>query len=213
MKSSKKDILKKFKKYRISAIIRTNHIQIASDAMKAAVSGGFKIIEFTLNTPGSLELIRSFSLRHNDLLVGAGTVLTLKELKNSIDAGAQFIVSPICDPELIALANDMNVVCIPGTYTATEMEEAYRLGADFVKLFPAPANIEQYVKALLGPLPHLKIFPTAGVNLDNMLDILRAGASGLGFTDSLFKGEDLTNRNYNVIELRAKKIINRLSTL
>lgn len=213
MKSSKKDILKKFKKYRISAIIRTNDIQIALDAMKAAVSGGFKIIEFTLNTPGALELIRSFSSRHNDLIVGAGTVLTPKELKNSIDAGAQFIVSPICDPELIALANDMNVVCIPGTYTATEMEEAYRLGADFVKLFPAPANIEQYVKALLGPLPHLKIFPTAGVNLDNMLDILRAGASGLGFTDSLFKGEDLTNRNYNVIELRAKKIINRLSTL
>lgn len=213
MKSGKKDTLIKFKEYRISAIIRTNHIQIASNAMQAAISGGFKIIEFTLNTPGALELIRSFSLRHNDLIVGAGTVLTLKELKNSIDAGAQFIVSPVCDPELIALANDMDVVCIPGTYTATEMEEAYRLGADFVKLFPAPANIEQYVKALLGPLPHLKIFPTAGVNLNNMLDILRAGASGLGFTDSLFKAEDLMKRNYNVIELRAKKIIDRLSTI
>lgn len=213
MKSGKKDTLKKFKEYLISAIIRTNHIQIASNAMQAAISGGFKIIEFTLNTPGALELIRSFSLRHNDLIVGSGTVLTLKELKNSIDAGAQFIVSPICDPELIAIANDMDVICIPGTYTASEMEEAYRLGADFVKLFPAPANIEQYVKALLGPLPHLKIFPTAGVNLNNMLDILRAGASGLGFTDSLFKGEDLMKRNYNVIELRAKKIIDRLSTL
>lgn len=213
MKSGKKDTLTKFKEYQISAIIRTNHIQIASNAMQAAISGGFKIIEFTLNTPGALELIRSFSLRHNDLIVGAGTVLTLKELKNSIDAGAQFIVSPICDPELIAIANDMDVICIPGTYTASEMEEAYRLGADFVKLFPAPANIEQYVKALLGPLPHLKIFPTAGVNLNNMLDILRAGASGLGFTDSLFKAEDLMKRNYNVIELRAKKIIDRLSTL
>ena len=114
--------------HRCSAILSTPLPDAVAPAMQAAVDGGFKIVEFTLTTPGALEQIREFS-RKDDLIVGAGTVLTVEEAEQAVEAGARFIVSPICDPRVIGWAAENRIVSIPGTYTATEMMTAHPLRA------------------------------------------------------------------------------------
>ena len=199
-------------KTKISAIIRTDDHKVAEQAMQAAVDGGFRVVEFTLTTPGSLNLITQFR-ENDDLIVGAGTVMSPTIAQEAVEAGAQFLVSPVCNVHVIQEAEKLDVVSIPGTFTATEMETAHRAGADFVKLFPAPANVAEYIRFILAPLPYLKIFPTSGVNLDNMLDVLQAGAAGIGFVRPLFDPEMIRNKNYGGIRQRAEAIVERLASL
>ena len=197
---------------KISAIIRTDNQKVAEQAMQAAVAGGFRVVEFTLTTPGSLNLITQFR-ENDDLIVGAGTVMSPTIVQEAVEAGAQFLVSPVCSVDVIQEAEKLDVVSMPGTFTATEMESAHRAGADFVKLFPAPENVAEYIRFILAPLPHLKIFPTSGVNLDNMLDVLQAGAAGTGFVRPLFNPEMIRNKNYDGIRQRAEVIVERLASL
>jgi len=211
--SSRKEIRDGLLARKISAIVRTDDQSVAEQAMAAAVEGGFSVIEFTLNTPGALELITQFRSMDESLLVGAGTVMTPQAAKEAVNAGAQFVVSPVCDPAVIRKAGDMGVVSIPGTQTPTEMQHAHETGADFVKLFPAPPNVAEYIRYVLGPQPHLKIFPTSGVNLDNMLEVLEAGAAGVGFVGPLFDLQSMRNRNFDDIRERAEKIVALLADL
>jgi Entner-Doudoroff aldolase len=197
---------------KISAIIRTDNQKVAEQAMQAAVDGGFRVVEFTLTTPGSLNLITQFR-ENDDLIVGAGTVMSPTIVQEAVEAGAQFLVSPVCNVDVIQEAEKLDVVSIPGTFTATEMETAHRAGADFVKLFPAPENVAEYIRFILAPLPYLKIFPTSGVNLDNMLDVLQAGAAGTGFVRPLFDPEMIRNKNYDGIRQRAEAIVERLASV
>jgi len=197
---------------KISAIIRTDNQKVAEQAMQAAVDGGFRVVEFTLTTPGSLNLITQFR-ENDDLIVGAGTVMSPIIVQEAVEAGAQFLVSPVCNVDVIQEAKKLDVVSIPGTFTATEMETAHRAGADFVKLFPAPENVAEYIRFILAPLPYLKIFPTSGVNLDNMLDVLQAGAAGTGFVRPLFDPEMIRNKNYDGIRQRAEAIVERLASV
>lgn len=191
---------------RVSAIIRTEDQQLASDAMQAAVDGGFRIVEFTLTTPGALELVSKFA-QNSELLVGAGTVLSPQLARDAVLAGARFLVSPIVDPEVVEEAAALGVVSIPGSFTPTEMEKAYRSGADFVKVFPAPAGGVEFIRAILGPLPHLRLFPTAGVTPENVQDYLHAGCAGVGFVRSLFVPRDLAERDFHSIRARAEGIV------
>ena len=211
--SSRKEIRDGLLARKISAIVRTDDQSVADQAMAAAVEGGFRVIEFTLNTPGALELITQFRSMDESLLVGAGTIMTLQAAKEAVNAGAQFIVSPVCDPAVIRKAGEMGVVSIPGTQTPTEMQNAHEAGADFVKLFPAPPNVAEYIRYVLGPQPHLKIFPTSGVNFDNMLEVLEAGAAGVGFVGPLFDPQSMRNRNFDDIRERAEKIVALLADL
>ena len=206
----RKKILTEIEVRKISAIIRTDDKKLAADAMNAAVEGGFRIVEFTLTTPGALQLISEFRKRDDDLLVGAGTVMSVGQANDAVNAGAQFIVSPVCNPEIIRYAVEIDVVSIPGTYTATEMDTAHQLGADMVKLFPAPADIPGYLSAILGPMPYLKIFPTNGVDIDNMLSVLSAGAAGVGFVKTLFNPTDMEMNDFTAIKKRATAIFSRL---
>ncbi len=206
----RQSIVASIERERVSAIIRTNDRSEASDAMEAAVEGGFRIVEFTLTTPGALELIAEFSSRAA-LIVGAGTVLTPSRARDAVSAGAKFLVSPVVDPDVIAEAARLDVPSIPGAYTPTEMETAYRHGADFVKVFPAPAGGVGFIEALRGPLPHLRLFPTAGVTPDNFLEYLRAGCAGVGFVRSLFEPADLVSGNLSAIRERALVITSRLA--
>lgn len=178
--------------------------------MTAAVDGGFRTAEFTLTTPGALELISRFAERP-ELLVGAGTVLTVPQAREAVSAGAKFLVSPILDAEIVAEARRLDVPMIPGTFTPTEMETAHRLGADFCKLFPAAPGGPDYVRAILAPLPHLHIFPTAGVTVENFTDFLDAGCVGVGFVAALFAPEDLARRDFAAIRRRAESITRRLT--
>jgi len=211
--SSRKEIRDGLLARKISAIVRTDDQSVAEKAMAAAVEGGFRIIEFTLSTPGALELITQFRSMDESLLVGAGTVMTPQAAKEAVNSGAQFIVSPVCDPAVIKKAGEMEVVSIPGTQTPTEMQRAHETGADFVKLFPAPPNVAEYIRYVLGPQPHLKIFPTSGVNLDNMVAVLEAGAAGVGFVGPLFDPQSMRNRNFDDIRERAEKIVALLANL
>ncbi len=195
---------------RISAIIRTEDQQLACDAMQAAVDGGFRVVEFTLTTPGALELVARFSQNH-DLLVGAGTVMSPQLARNAVASGARFLVSPIIDTEVIAEAAVLDVVTIPGAYTPTEMEKAHRAGADLVKLFPAPAGGVEFIRAIRGPLPHLRLFPTAGVTPENVLDFLNAGCAGVGFVRSLFTPKNIADRDFKAIRQRAMGVTSRVA--
>ncbi len=207
--SGKDFILAEIERRRVGAIIRTEGEGLASDAMKAAVAGGFHMVEFTLTTPNALRLISEFA-KNTDLIVGAGTVMSPQEARQAVDAGAKFLVSPVCDAEVIAEAKTLDVVSIPGTFTPSEMVAAHRSGADLVKLFPSPGNIAAYVTSVLGPLPYLRIYPTAGVTPENFIEILGAGATGVGFVGSLFDVTDLSARDFAAIERRAAGIIQHL---
>ncbi len=194
----------------VSAIIRTEDQELAARAMEAVVDGGFRVIEFTLTTPGALELIAQFS-RRPDLTVGAGTVMTPAQARDVVAAGGRFLVSPICDPQVVAEAAALDVPSIPGAQTPTEMETAHRLGADFVKVFPVPAGGVDFIRAIRGPLPHLRLFPTAGVTPDNFVEFLDAGCVGVGFVRSLFEPSELEIGNFQAIRERATRITQRLA--
>lgn len=194
-----------------SAILRTHDQEKAALAMEAAIRGGFRVIEFTLTVPGVFELIKDFS-RRGDLVVGAGTVMSPEEAEQAVDAGAQFLVSPIVDEAVIRSASEMGVASFPGTHTATEMMQAHRLGADFCKLFPAPAGGPDYLKAILGPLPFLKIVPTNGADQFNAGEWIKAGAFAVGFVASLFEPGFIAKSNWDAIEQRARECLDSIRT-
>ena len=208
MKTLRAESVEVIARERISAIIRTSDQSVAAEAIGAAIEGGFRVVEFTLTTPGALELISQFSKR-SDVLVGAGTVMTAAAVKDTVAAGARFIVSPICDAAVLTEAARLDVPSLPGAFTPTEMEHAHRLGADFVKVFPAPPGGVEFIQAILAPLPHLRLFPTGGITADNFVEYLKAGCAGVGFVKSLFDPADLAACNFRAIRDRASDIIRR----
>lgn len=191
---------------RCSAILRTAIPDAVVPAMEAAVAGGFRVIEFTLNTPGALDAVAQFADR-DGLLVGAGTVLTVADAQSAVDAGARFLVSPVTDPEVIGWCRDNGIVSIPGAATPTEMLCAHNAGADIIKLFPGPAEGPAMVKACLGPLPFLKIFPTSGATLANTPDYFAAGAFGVGYVAPLFAPSDLADGAFDRVQQRAEELV------
>ncbi|MBP8300259.1 MAG: bifunctional 4-hydroxy-2-oxoglutarate aldolase/2-dehydro-3-deoxy-phosphogluconate aldolase [Planctomycetes bacterium] len=199
-------VLAAFAQHRCSAILRTSDRDVVRPALEAAIAGGFKIVEVTMTTPDCLEHIRALSERHG-LLVGAGTVLTVDEAKEAMAAGARFLVSPCTDAQIITFCRQHDLVSVPGTLTPTEMMTAHRAGADIVKLFPGPANGPDFVKAVRGPLPFLRIFPTSGVTEENCDQWLAAGAFGVGFVASLFDADDLRLHRFDVIRARASRMV------
>ncbi len=192
--------------HKASAILRTSIGHAAKPAMESALRGGFKVIEFTLTTPGALEVIGEFSKRQG-IVVGAGTVLTADDAKAAVDAGAAFLVSPVIDEAVIEAARSLGVAMMPGTHTPTEMLRAHRAGASLQKLFPAPGIGPTYVKACLGPMPFLRIVPTSGVDESNAAAYLQAGAFAVGFVTSLFDPDDLVAGRFDTIEQRARSLL------
>lgn len=195
--------------HKASAILRTTIEDAAAPAMEAAVRAGFRVIEFTLTTPGALDRIGEFSKR-SDIVVGAGTVLTTDEARAAVAAGARFLVSPVVDTAVIETAAALGVAVMPGTHTPTEMLRAYRAGAPLQKLFPAPGIGSAYVRACLGPMPFLRIVPTSGVDETNAADYLAAGAHAVGFVAPLFDAEDLRAGRFDRIEQRARLLLDRV---
>jgi Entner-Doudoroff aldolase len=191
---------------RASAILRTSDETKAAAAMDAAIRGGFRVVEFTLSIPNALGLIREYRKRP-DLVVGAGTVLTVEDAERAVAAGAQFIVSPVVDEPVIAAAARLGVASVPGALTPTEMLRAHRAGATLIKLFPAPPSGPGYVKAILGPFPDFKIVPTTGADADNAAAFLEAGAFAIGFVASLFVADDVLGGHTDRIEERARRML------
>lgn len=186
-----------------SAILRTNDQEKAAKAMEAAIRGGFTIIEFTLTVPGVFELVQDFS-RREGLVVGTGTVMDAEQARQSVEAGARFLVSPVVDEVVIGAANELGVASMPGTHTPTEMLRAHRAGAQLCKLFPCPHGGPDWVRAVLGPMPFLKIVPTNGADQHNACEWIAAGAYAAGFVAPLFVPADIENERWDAIEERAR---------
>ena len=145
--------------------------------------------------------------RRPGLVVGAGTVLTVDDAKSAVRAGARVLVSPVMDEEVVRAAVDLGVVAIPCFHTPSEMLRAHRAGAALQKLFPAPAGGPEYVRAILAPMPFLRILPTNGVTADNAAAYLAAGAVAVGFVSSLFAAEDLAAGRWDRVEERARAML------
>ena len=196
-----------FHKQKASAILRTSHREHAGAAMDAAVRGGFRIVEFTLTVPNVFDLIREFSDRDEGLIVGAGTVLSVEDANKAVEAGAQYLVSPVFDVDVVQEAKRLNVAVMPGCSTPSEMLAAYRAGAQLQKLFPAAGTGTAWVKQMLGPMPFLKIVPTSGVHLNNAASYLKAGAHAVGFVSSLFDTVSIGSGAFSRIEDTATKML------
>ena len=206
---SPEDFVSALGRHRTTAIIRCQDAALAASAMAAAVRGGVRIVEFTLTTPGAYELIAEHARQDHPpvdgisrLVVGAGTVLTRDELERSIAAGARFVVSPVLDVDIVRAATEAGVAVLPGVHTPTEMLTAHRAGAPLVKLFPAPAGGPAWLRAVLAPLPMLKVVPTNGVDLDNIAAWLDAGAFAVGLVADIFRPQWLAERDFAAIEAR-----------
>ncbi|RMH43222.1 MAG: 2-dehydro-3-deoxyphosphogluconate aldolase [Deltaproteobacteria bacterium] len=199
-------VVAEFRARRAVAIMRWPDRRVAADAMAAAVRAGFRLVEFTLGTDGALDLIAQFA-ENPDLTVGAGTVLTADEVRACVDAGAQFVVSPVVDVGVIEQAGRLGVAAVPGAHTPTEMWTAYRAGAPMQKLFPAAAGGPEAVRAILGPLPCLRIVPTNGVTAANVRDYLDAGAWACGFVRAVFDPGAMAARDFAAVERAAAAVI------
>jgi 2-dehydro-3-deoxyphosphogluconate aldolase / (4S)-4-hydroxy-2-oxoglutarate aldolase len=169
------------------------------------VRGGIRILEFTWTTPGAAELVREFAQRP-DLVVGAGTILRVEDAEIAVRAGARFLVSPVVDERVIDAALAAGVAPIPGCATPTEMWRAYERGAPMQKRFPGGAGPLE-IRAILAPMPMLKIVPTNGVDLTNLAAFLDAGAWACGLVASLFPPDALSRRDWDAIEANARALV------
>jgi 2-dehydro-3-deoxyphosphogluconate aldolase/(4S)-4-hydroxy-2-oxoglutarate aldolase len=170
-------------------VLRAGSIQTGHALVDAMMAGGVTVVEVTMTVPNALTLLRELKQRHGDsLLLGSGTVTDAAQAEATIDAGAEFVVSPSLHLDVIAKTKELRKISIPGALTPTEVITAWRAGADYVKIFPCSAmGGASYLKSLLGPFPELKLIPTGGVTLQTAADFLKAGARALGV------GTDLVN--------------------
>lgn len=170
-------------------VLRAHNSGQAHAVVQAMIAGGITVVEVTMTVPGAVDILKELKKEYGArLLLGSGTVTTAEEVQATIEAGAEFVVSPSLHPAVIAATKASGKLSIPGALTPTEIVTAWDLGADYVKVFPCSAmGGASYLKSLLAPFPHLKLIPTGGVTLETAESFLRAGACALGV------GSDLVN--------------------
>jgi len=205
---SKAEIISRLTNPGIIAIVRALRSEQVVPLSEALVAGGIIAVEITLTTPNAIEAIRAasryFGLR---ALIGVGTILTPYDCQQALDAGAQFVVTPICRPEFVALTHHANKPVMLGAYTPTEAQLAHEAGADFVKIFPADGPGPAYIKALRAPLPHLRIVPTGGVDVKTIGEFFKAGCVAVGAGSSLISREILDKDDWSTLTHRAKAFV------
>ena len=192
----------------VVAIVRVASAQEAVEVCMAVAKGGVKPIEVTMTVPGAIDAIKEFkSAVKDEVLVGAGTVLDPETARAVILAGAEFVVSPTLNLEVIEVCRRYSKIVIPGTFTPTEILTAWEAGADIVKVFPATVGGPQYFRDIKGPLPQIRLMPTGGVNLENTPDFIRAGAVAVAAGTSLVDKKAVSERNFDLITETAKKFV------
>ena len=204
---NKEAVLAKIFEYGVVAVIRMNDPNKLAKVIEAVRLGGVKCIEITMTVPGAVEIIRTLSsTMPSDVLIGAGTVTTAQIAEDVIAAGAQFVVSPILNLEVISVCKKHAVACMPGCYTPTEIFTAWTAGADVCKVFPATSLGPKYFKDLSGPFPHIKLMPTGGVTIDNVGEWIGAGAVAVGIGSDLLDKKAIDEGRYEVLTERAAKM-------
>lgn len=191
----------------IVAVVRAENPEQALKIAEAVKAGGVEAIEITLTVPGALEVIRELvaTYRQGEILIGAGTVLDSTTARMAILAGAEFLVSPSLDVEMVKTCNRYQKVCMAGAMSIREIVEVMEAGSDFVKLFPGSAFGPDMVKAIKGPLPYAPIVPTGGVNLANVAQWIKAGCEAVGVGGELTKGSK--TGDYQQVEETARQFV------
>lgn len=192
----------------IVAIIRAPSGELLADVAEALVAGGVQVMEVTFTIPGALRVLETVASRLGDrILLGAGTVLDTETARAAILSGAEFIVSPSTNVDIIQLCKRYSKLVMPGAFTPTEVITAWQAGADVVKVFPSDVHGPKYLKALRGPFPQVRLMPTGGVTLETAADFLKAGACALGVGGSLVEPKALADRDLARIESLARKFV------
>jgi 2-dehydro-3-deoxyphosphogluconate aldolase/(4S)-4-hydroxy-2-oxoglutarate aldolase len=193
----------------IVPVVRAASPREARVAAEAVCLGGIPIVEITMTVPDAIAVIRELVKSHSaDVLVGAGTVLDAETARRCLDAGAQFLVSPGLDLEMVQLAVRERILVMAGALTPTEVITAWKAGSDFVKVFPcAQVGGAEYIRALRGPLPQIPLVPTGGVHLNNAAEFILAGAAALGVGGELVHREALKSGKPEIITDNARKFL------
>jgi 2-dehydro-3-deoxyphosphogluconate aldolase/(4S)-4-hydroxy-2-oxoglutarate aldolase len=192
----------------IVAVVRAPDSQQLVDVARALADGGVNVIEITLSVPNALDVLRQ--VRHalgDRILLGAGTVLDPETARAVLLAGAEYIVTPTLNLDVIRLCRRYDKLVLPGAFTPTEILTAWEAGADIVKVFPADVVGPAFFKAMRGPLPQIRLMPTGGVDLNTAADFLKAGACCLGIGSQLVEPKAVAERNFDRIRDLARQYV------
>lgn len=207
----KDEIRKVFGETGIVAIIRGMAPNVCVKLAEAYAKGGIRLVEVTFDQTGNPDdtfaAISAIAAAGLELHVGAGTVLTERQLELAVSAGGEFMVTPSVNPALIRGANSAGLVTMPGAFTPTEIVTAAEAGADYVKIFPVRALGPAYVKDVLAPLKHVRLIAVGGVNPDNAVEYLKAGCVGVGASGSLVNREWIAAGEWNRIADEAQRFV------
>ena len=193
-------------KTKVISIIRGIESHAITEVISALHAGGIRCLEITMNTPGALAMITQ-ARQSKDIFVGAGTVLNIDDAKKAIDAGAQFVLAPCLDVDVIKCCLDRDVLPIPGIFSPTELALAIQSGADLLKVFPAGSVGPQHIKDLLGPFSGSKLLPVGGVSLENTPAFMKAGSFAVGVGSFLANPSLAKARDFATIRQRAEQFI------
>ena len=193
----------------VVAVIRTENPADLVSVSRALGEGGVKFVEITMTVPGALEIIRDAvaQLKESGVFIGAGTVLDAQTARAAIIAGAQFIVGPGFDAEMVRLCNTYGVAVMPGAFTPHEIIQAWKAGADVVKVFPADIGGPGYLKTIKEPLPQIELMPTKGVDFNTAAAYIKAGAIAVGTGSCLVNKALIAAKDYSTITENARKFI------
>ena len=203
----KKEILSALRASGIVAVLRTENPRDLVAVSRALRDGGVLFVEITLTIPGAIDIIRDAvrQLKDENLFIGAGTVLDVEMAQQALDAGAHFVVGPGYDPETVQLCNRRGVLVMPGAFTPGEVLNAWKGGADVVKIFPADLGGPDYIKAIKEPLPQIPLMPTKGGDLTTVGAYLKAGAIAMGVGGALANRKMIAEKDYAQIAENAGK--------
>jgi 2-dehydro-3-deoxyphosphogluconate aldolase/(4S)-4-hydroxy-2-oxoglutarate aldolase len=192
----------------IVAVVRSPDSQQLVEACRALADGGVTVVEITMTVPSALDVLRQVRLALGDrLLLGAGTILDPETARAALLAGAEYVVAPTINLDVIRLCQRYDKLVMPGAFTPTEVLTAWEAGADIVKVFPADVVGPAFFKALRGPLPQVRLMPTGGVDLKTAADFLKAGACCLGVGGQLVEPKAVAERNFDRIRELARQYV------
>jgi 2-dehydro-3-deoxyphosphogluconate aldolase / (4S)-4-hydroxy-2-oxoglutarate aldolase len=193
---------------RLIGILRMPRYECSAEVAQALAAGGIKLQEFTFSGEGAAQAIATARAAVGDeILIGAGTVLTPAQVNQAASAGAAFIVTPVVNSQVIAACRQRGLPIVCGAFTPTEIMTAVEAGADFIKLFPARLAGPQYVRDLLAPFPSLQLVPTGGVSPENAASYLAAGAVAVAMGGNLVRASDVNRRLFSEITRRASSCV------
>ncbi len=205
---SKEDQLRHVLDCGIVAVVRSPDSQQLVEVTRALADGGVTVVEITMSVPNALEVLRQVRQALGDrVLLGAGTVLDAETARAVLLAGAEYIVSPTVNMDVIRLCQRYDKLVMPGAFTPTEILTAWEAGADIVKVFPAEVVGPAYFKAVRGPLPQIRLMPTGGVDLGTAAAFLRAGACCLGVGGQLVEPKAVAERNFDRLRDLARQYV------